>query len=139
MDTPVRRLNFKLLTFNFKLPLPVRDHNACFFTGHLSTEVRPFTTAQEGKPGAEFTLAVGDTWRDATTGQPQKRTDFIGIVCYGDVAATALKLRKGDSIFVTGKMRNEVIPGPEPESPPERKTKLRALTLATHRPIKAAA
>lgn len=110
----------------------MRDLNHAYFTGHLTSDVRPFQTL-DTKNGAEFTLGVNDEWHDAN-GQPQKRTDYIGVICYGHITATALKLQKGDSVVVTGKMRNEDVPIAGGKT--ERKTKLRALHLATHREIK---
>ncbi|MFZ2281862.1 MAG: single-stranded DNA-binding protein [Prosthecobacter sp.] len=112
----------------------MRDLNQATFTGHLSSDVRKFET-HDLKNGAEFTLAVNDEWRD-NDGQLQKRTDYIGVICYGHLTATALLLRKGDSVLATGKMRNEDVPAAGGKS--ERKTKLRALLLATHREIKPA-
>lgn len=109
-----------------------RDLNQCLFTGNLSTDVRLFETLDK-RPGAEFTLAVNDYWKDGS-GNPNERTDFIGIVCYGDVTAAARALQRGDRIVVTGKMRNEKIP--KSDGKIESKTKLRALTLATQREIK---
>jgi single-strand DNA-binding protein len=111
----------------------MRDLNHAYFTGHLTSDVRPFKTTDQ-KTGAEFTLAVNDEWRDPT-GTVQQRTDYIGIICYGHITATALKLQKGDSVVVTGKMRNEDVPLAGGKT--ERKTKLRALHLATHCEIKA--
>ena len=110
----------------------MRDINQTFLTGRLKDDVRPFQT-HDTKNGAEFTLAVNDEWHDSN-GQLQKRTDYIGVICYGHIAAAALKLQKGDSVVVTGKMRNEDVPLAGGKT--ERKTKLRALHLATHREIK---
>lgn len=110
------------------------DLNHAYFTGHLQSEVRPFQTLDQ-KNGAEFTLAVNDSWFDRE-GIQQHRTDYLGIVCYGFIANTALKLQKGDHVIVTGKMRNEDVP--KPKGGTDKKTKLRALHLATHREIKPA-
>lgn len=112
----------------------MRDLNHSLLTGHLQSEVRPFTTADQ-KNGAEFTLAVKDHWHDRS-GTLQQRTDYFDIVAYGDIAATALLLRKGNSVIVSAKLRNE--DGPTTAGKSERKTKLRALHIATHREIKPA-
>lgn len=112
----------------------MRDINQTFLTGRLKDDVRTFQT-HDFKNGAEFTLAVHDEWRD-NDGKLQNRTDYIGVICYGHLTTTATLLRKGDSVIVTGKMRNEDVP--KPGGGTESKTKLRALTVATHREIKPA-
>lgn len=109
-----------------------RDINQCVFTGNLSSDVRQFETLDQ-RPGAEFTLAVNDRWKDAS-GNPNERTDYVGIVCYNDIATIALTLRKGDRVLVTGKMRNEEIP--KEGGKLDRKTKVRALTVSTQREIR---
>ena len=110
----------------------MRDLNQALFTGRLTTDVRQFET-HDLKTGAEFTIAVNDSWKD-NSGKIQQRTDYIGVICYGVLVATATLLRQGDSVIVTGKMRNEDVP--KPKGGTESKTKLRALTLATYREIK---
>lgn len=112
----------------------MKDLNQATFTGRLTTDVRQFETHDQ-KTGAEFTLAVNDSWRD-NYGKIQERTDYIGVICYGVLVATATCLRKGDSVIVNGKMRNEDVP--KPKGGTEKKTKLRALTVATYREIKPA-
>jgi single stranded DNA-binding protein len=108
----------------------VRDHNDTRLSGHLTADPRPFTT--DTGEGCEFTLAVGDQWRDKDK-QLQERTDFIGVVCYGPVRERAMRLAKGDRILITGKLRNETVPKPDGKT--ETKTKLRAATLETLRNI----
>lgn len=116
----------------------MRDHNSTCLSGNLIADPRPFTThGAEGQPGvdgAEFTIAVNDEWNDRVKG-PQERTDYIGIVCYSHWRDKALKLRQGDRVLVTGKLRNEEVPAKDPAGRPERKTKLRANSLETLRAI----
>jgi single-stranded DNA-binding protein len=109
----------------------MRDLNHAYFTGRLTTDVRQFVTNDQ-KTGAEFTLAVNDEWRDPT-GTVQQRTDYLGVLCYGILVTTATALGKGDHVLVTGKMRNEEVPSAGGKT--ERKTKLRALHLATYHDI----
>lgn len=53
----------------------------------------------------QFTIGVNETWKDAN-GQKQERVDFFDIVAFDAVAKAIVSYKKkGDPIFVEGKLR----------------------------------
>lgn len=80
------------------------DINNCTFTGRLGAdpEVKSF---QSGDRIANARLAVGQNWKDKTTGEKKERTEWVSLVFRGGlVGVVEGYLRKGSQIAVTGQM-----------------------------------
>ena len=80
------------------------DINNCTFTGRLGAdpEVKSF---QSGDKIANVRLAVGQNWKDKTTGEKKERTEWVSLVFRGGlVGVVESYLRKGSQIAVTGQM-----------------------------------
>lgn len=83
----------------------MNDLNQCQFIGRLGRdpEVR---YSQSGDAYANFSIAVGESWKDKTTGEKQERTEWIRCVAWqkiGEIAGEYLK--KGSQVYVSGKMK----------------------------------
>jgi single-strand DNA-binding protein len=52
-----------------------------------------------------FSIATSDKWTDDNNNR-QQRTDWHTIVVFGNLRTYAKKLKKGDRVFVEGKLRN---------------------------------
>lgn len=80
------------------------DINNCTFTGRLGAdpEVKSF---QSGDKIANARLAVGQNWKDKTTGEKKERTEWVSLVFRGGlVGVVESYLKKGSQIAVTGQM-----------------------------------
>jgi len=80
------------------------DINNCTFTGRLGAdpEVKSF---QSGDRIANARLAVGQNWKDKTTGEKKERTEWVSLVFRGGLVGVVENyLRKGSQIAVTGQM-----------------------------------
>lgn len=77
--------------------------NQCQFIGHLGADPEIRRTA-DGKPVANFSLAVSERWKDKA-GERQERTTWIPIVIFNEgLCGIAEKyLKKGSKVFVSGK------------------------------------
>ncbi|QCE35323.1 single-stranded DNA-binding protein [Acetobacteraceae bacterium] len=62
---------------------------------------------QTGKKVVNFNLATSDKWTDKETGERKERTEWHSIVIFNEkLGAIAEKyLKKGNSVFVEGKLR----------------------------------
>lgn len=59
-----------------------------------------------GIPVAKIGLATNRVWKDGVTGQKKQDVDFHEIVAWRGIGETAAKyLRKGDRLFVEGRLR----------------------------------
>ena len=80
------------------------DLNYCSFIGNLGKDVDLRYTS-DGKPIANFSIAVGESWKDKS-GQKQEKTTWVNIVIFGSLAAIAGEyLKKGSKVFISGKMQ----------------------------------
>lgn len=76
--------------------------NRCIFIGRTTAQPE-LRYSQDGKPRANFTLAVDRGYKDA---QGNKQTDFIRIVLFSKLAETcATHLGKGRLVAVDGSLR----------------------------------
>lgn len=80
------------------------DINQCIFTGRLGAdpEVKSF---QSGDRIANARMAVGQNWKDKTTGEKKERTEWVSLVFRGGLVGVVENyLRKGSQIAITGQM-----------------------------------
>jgi single-strand DNA-binding protein len=81
------------------------DLNQCQFIGRLGRdpEVR-FTP--DGAACANFSIAVGESWKDKGTGEKQERTEWVRCVAWRQLAEIIGEyLKKGSQIYVSGKLQ----------------------------------
>lgn len=82
------------------------DLNQCSFTGRLGAdpEVRSF---QNGGRVCNLRIAVGEQWKDKTSGERKERTEWVSVTIHSDglVGVAQEYLRKGSRIFVQGQLR----------------------------------
>lgn len=77
------------------------SHNMVELLGNLGANAEPI------KGGIAFNVATTERWTDKDQ-QPRERTDWHRCVYFGDVAARlAPRVRKGERVFITGKLRQE--------------------------------
>jgi single-strand DNA-binding protein len=82
-----------------------QDLNQCQFIGRLGRdpEVRYLSN---GDACANFSLAVGESWKDKASGEKQERTEWVRCVAWrklGEIAGEYLK--KGSQVYISGKMQ----------------------------------
>ena len=78
------------------------DLNQCNFIGRLGKDPEVKYT-QSGAQICNFSIAVGSTWKDKTTGQKQERTEWINIESFGKLAEICGQyLKKGSKVFAQG-------------------------------------
>lgn len=80
------------------------DINQCIFTGRLGAdpEIKSF---QSGDRIANARMAVGQNWKDKTTGEKKERTEWVSLVFRGGLVGVVENyLRKGSQIAITGQM-----------------------------------
>lgn len=80
------------------------DLNQCTFTGRLGAdpETRSF---QNGGRVCNFRIAVGESWKDKSTGERKERTEWVSVSILSDglVGVASEYLRKGSRVLVQGK------------------------------------
>lgn len=78
------------------------DLNQCSFIGRLGRD--PETRYMpSGKAVANFSIAVGSSWKDKQTGDKKEQTEWVNIVAFdklGEICAQYL--RKGSQVFIQG-------------------------------------
>ncbi|GAA3771253.1 MULTISPECIES: single-stranded DNA-binding protein [Terriglobus] len=79
----------------------INDLNKTLQIGHLGADPKQ---ASENAP-VTFSIATSEKWTDDEKNW-QTRTDWHTIVVFGNLRSYAKKLKKGDRIFVEGKLRN---------------------------------
>jgi len=51
-------------------------------------------------------IAVGESWKDKTTGEKQERTEWVNLVAFERTAEIVAEyLKKGSQVYVSGKMQ----------------------------------
>ena len=82
-----------------------KDLNQCNFIGRLggSVELRHLPN---GDPVASFSIAVGDSWKDKTSGEKQESVEWVRIVAWRQLADVCAKyLEKGSQVFISGRLQ----------------------------------
>lgn len=79
----------------------INNLNRSVFMGRLGADAK-----QEGdnKP-VTFAIAVSSHWND-NAGDRQTRTDWHNIVVFGNLRKYAVKLKKGDRVYIEAEARN---------------------------------
>lgn len=81
------------------------DLNQCSFIGRLGRDPETRYMAS-GKAVANFSIAVGSSWKDKNTGDKKEQTEWVNIVAFdklGEICAQYLK--KGAQVFIQGAMK----------------------------------
>lgn len=82
------------------------DLNQCTFTGRLGAdpETRSF---QNGGKVCNLRLAVGEQWKDKSSGERKERTEWVTVTIHSEglVGIASQYLRKGSRILVQGKQQ----------------------------------
>lgn len=82
------------------------DINICTFTGRLGAdpEVKSF---QNGGRICNMRLAVGESWKDKSTGERKERTEWVSVSITNDglIGVAERFLKKGSRLAISGQMR----------------------------------
>lgn len=83
-----------------------KDLNLCQFIGRLGRDPE-LRYLQSGTAVAQFSIAVGDQWRDKE-GEKQESTEWVNVEAWGKVAELCeTYLAKGDRVYIAGKMNTQ--------------------------------
>ena len=80
--------------------------NKATIMGHLGQDAKARDTKTGGSV-VNLSIATTEKWKDRTTGEERKITDWHRVAIFGKVAEWAREWRKGDLIYVEGKIKNE--------------------------------
>lgn len=72
--------------------------------GHLGRDVDT-TYSASGTAISKFSVAVGEKWKDKTTGETQEHTEWFNCTAFGFLAEFLSKGKKGGLVFVEGRLR----------------------------------
>lgn len=79
------------------------DLNQCMFTGRLGAdpEIRSF---QNGGRVCNLRLAVGQQWKDKTSGERREKTEWVSVTIHSEglIGVAERFLKKGSKILVSG-------------------------------------
>ena len=83
------------------------DLNQCNFIGRLGKD--PETRYMpNGNAVTNFSIAVGEQWKDKNTGQKQEKTEWVNISAFGKLAEIMGQyLYKGSQVFIGGKLTTD--------------------------------
>ena len=85
----------------------MRGINKAILLGTLGRDPESRTTSG-GTVVANFSIAVNESFKNKTTGQWEKRTEWLNIVAFGRTAETASEyLRKGSKVYIEGRIKTE--------------------------------
>lgn len=79
--------------------------NEAILVGNLGRDPELRYTSS-GEAVAGFSIAVGESWK-GRDGNWQEKTHWIDLNCWRGIAEAAAQLHKGDSILVTGRIKND--------------------------------
>lgn len=81
------------------------DLNLCQFIGRLGKDPEVRYTAG-GQPVANFSIAVGKSWKDKASGEKRESTEWINVVIWGKLAEICQQhLAKGSQVYLSGEWR----------------------------------
>jgi single-strand DNA-binding protein len=81
-----------------------KDLNSCSFIGRLGKDVE-MRYMPGGEACANFSIAVGEQWKDKQTGEKKEKTEWVNISCFGKLAEICGEyLKKGSKIYASGSM-----------------------------------
>lgn len=78
------------------------DLNRSEIIGHAGADVEIKSTP-DGTKLANFSVATDDGWFDKTKNEWQSKTNWHRVVAWRQLADKAEKIKKGDTVFVSGK------------------------------------
>ena len=80
--------------------------NQCQFIGHLGADP-DIRRTQDGRPIANLSLAVTESWRDKNSGERKEKTEWVRVVIFSEGLCKVAEsyLKKGSKIFIAGKMQ----------------------------------
>ena len=80
------------------------DLNRCSFIGRLGRDPE-VKYMPSGSAVVNFSIAVGQSWKDKETGQKREKTEWVRISAFGKLAEICGEyLSKGKQIFISGRM-----------------------------------
>ncbi len=83
------------------------DLNQCNFIGRLGKDPE-LKYMQNGNAVANFSIAVGSSWKDKQTGDKQERTEWINITAFGKLGEICGEyLKKGSQVFIKGRFKTD--------------------------------
>lgn len=81
-----------------------RGLNRCTFIGNLGKDPEIRYTGS-GKPVANFSLAINESWKDAE-GQQQEKVEWVNVVAWEKLAEIIQQyVKKGSKVYIEGKMQ----------------------------------
>jgi single-strand DNA-binding protein len=83
------------------------DLNQCSFLGRLGKDptVRYMPS---GDAVANFSIAVGSTWKDKATGDKKESTEWVNVTAFGKLAEICAEyLAKGSQVFIQGRFKTD--------------------------------
>lgn len=80
--------------------------NQCQFIGNLGKDPEIRRT-KDGRPIANFSLAVTQKWRDKNSSEQKERTEWVRIVCFNEHLCKTIEqyVKKGSKLFISGQMQ----------------------------------
>lgn len=72
--------------------------------GHLGRDVDT-TYSASGTAISKFSVAVGEKWKDKTSGETKEHTEWFNCTAFGFLAEFLSKGKKGGLVFVEGRLR----------------------------------
>lgn len=88
-----------------------KDLNQCSFIGRLGKDVE-MRYMTSGDACANFSIAVGEQWKDKQTGEKKEKTEWVNISCFGKLAEICGEyLKKGSKIYASGSMETRKYTG----------------------------
>jgi single-strand DNA-binding protein len=83
------------------------DLNQCNFIGRLGKEPE-VRFMPSGDAVANFSIAIGSSWKDKNSGEKRENTEWVNIVAFGKLAEICGEfLVKGTQVHVTSKVKTE--------------------------------
>ena len=79
----------------------INDLNRTAHMGYLGADAKQ----QNANAPVTFSIATSEKWMDDDNNR-QQRTDWHNVVVFGNLRTYAAKLKKGDRVYVEGKLRN---------------------------------
>ena len=79
----------------------INDLNRTAHMGYLGADAKQ----QNANAPVTFSIATSEKWMDDSDNR-QQRTDWHNIAVFGNLRSYAAKLKKGDRVYVEGKLRN---------------------------------
>jgi len=81
------------------------DLNQCTFIGRLGKDPEA-RSLPSGDMICNFSIGVGESWKDKNTGERRENTEWINIVAGGKLAEICAQyLQKGAQVMISGKMK----------------------------------